>query len=401
MLGTTTKEWAYQLYNLSGLLHVSANASTAVLKTFCAFAINKNLVLKPTQMNTTVDRCFDFYQKRFETIAAQPPNPLDAKHSPLDLTVLELYNDVAMYAPIFADASSMRASFGPLLDQSRDGATAEIPVYLYEFAYAEPGQEWYQPYHAFDLRFLSGNGMAIGSPTPRSEQMHKMYVDLYANFAKFGNPTPPQANEANVGESNREKSGQQNSHKKPEETFDQENVRTINEQPDSTKGDGNGNGNVEINVNVNNVNVNVNVYPQLLTSTTPKFGVSKWAGLAYPSGFNYYRIDLPTSEMRPDYHTAAVLFWNGLVSAPNEATAKPRLGARQVNLVELDMPGEHEKSSISGWQVILLAASATLGTAVVVSLLAYSLTSRRKRSSPLLMKTSEKSLNHSYKTFTL
>jgi len=85
-----------------------------------------------------------------------------------------IISTLGYYSSCYKDASALR----------RKGAR----VYLYSFDYEKAGQEGMGPFHAFDLTFLIGV-----HPFPfddRDRAIQKVYAPLFANFAKYGDPTP-------------------------------------------------------------------------------------------------------------------------------------------------------------------------------------------------------------------
>lgn len=102
------------------------------------------------------------------------PNSLDSPFSFWSEQTTELYEDVQYFAPCHKEVSSLVSK----------GST----VYLYSFDYEKAGQEGITPFHSFDLVYV--NGLHMFDFDERDTKIQSLYLPLFVNFAKYGNPTP-------------------------------------------------------------------------------------------------------------------------------------------------------------------------------------------------------------------
>lgn len=86
---------------------------------------------------------------------------------------VELYEDVRYFAPNHKEVASLVSN----------GAT----VYLYSFDYEKTGEEGITPFHSFDLAYLVG--LHIFDFDERDKKIQSLYLPLFINFTKYGNPT--------------------------------------------------------------------------------------------------------------------------------------------------------------------------------------------------------------------
>lgn len=83
-------------------------------------------------------------------------------------------DDTYYFAPSYKEASTLR--------------DAGAKVYLYSFEYEKVGMEGISPWHSFDLTYLVG--IHPKEFDQRDEEIKKIYVNLFVNYAKYGDPTP-------------------------------------------------------------------------------------------------------------------------------------------------------------------------------------------------------------------
>jgi len=88
----------------------------------------------------------------------------------------DLKDDFMYHAPAFKEADSLRSR--------------KAKVYLYSFDYSKQGQESSTPFHSFDLTYVIGLHPFVFDN--RDVQLQNLYVDLFANFTKYGTPTTGQ-----------------------------------------------------------------------------------------------------------------------------------------------------------------------------------------------------------------
>lgn len=161
MIGTVTREFPTYLNDSTILSVYEACLMATVLKGFK----NKLAISAACAVHYT-KHSYD------DSNSYQP----DGINSRIDTAVVSVLNDVGIYNPTYEDAKS----------HTENGGTS----FLYEFEYARKGEENFTPYHSYDLTFVTGNHWDRINLTETDQQIRDIYVDLFSNFAKFGNPTP-------------------------------------------------------------------------------------------------------------------------------------------------------------------------------------------------------------------
>uniref|UniRef100_A0A915L120 Carboxylesterase type B domain-containing protein n=1 Tax=Romanomermis culicivorax TaxID=13658 RepID=A0A915L120_ROMCU len=151
------------------------NATRRTIVENCKAIIERE---KWKRKEAVTNRCVSFYTNNISIYS----DPIDSsnRHSfpfwaERTTTLLE---DDDYFAPCHRDASSLTSK------NSR--------VYLYSFDYEKIGLEGLTPYHSFDLVFYNGLHADDfeGKFDDRDRQVGERYVNLFINFALYGQPTP-------------------------------------------------------------------------------------------------------------------------------------------------------------------------------------------------------------------
>jgi hypothetical protein len=157
LLGTTSREQPYHPLN-------NETVGPSTIKRKCREAIfdSWNIYQRP---DSIAEYCRRFYTRG--TNGSEPQSFwIDRAES--------VGSDQLYHAPCYFEADSLRSR----------GAR----VYLYSFDYVKLGREDDTPFHSFDMTYLIG--LHPFEFDQRDRQIQAIYANLFANFAKYGNPTP-------------------------------------------------------------------------------------------------------------------------------------------------------------------------------------------------------------------
>lgn len=163
LTGTTKKE-------LGSSMALFANASASTIAGLCGLLVGP---LGLRNEKAAVLEC----QRRYVAPYANEQDSQAQDNSSFSIWAQQaerMASTIAFHSACYKDASTLR----------RKGAK----VYLYSFDYEKAGQEDIGPFHAFDLTFLIG--VHPFEFDERDKEIQKVYAPLFANFVKYGDPTP-------------------------------------------------------------------------------------------------------------------------------------------------------------------------------------------------------------------
>lgn len=161
MTGTVKNEGAYLKKGFP-----NANSHTASL--MCDFIVNDKNYSNPKLISQECKKTYSLMAKMDNTRNATTPFAFWPEQ------ISAMVDDTNYFVPSFKEARTLRDA----------GAT----VYLYSFDYEKIGLEGLSPSHAFDLTYLVG--IHPKEFDDRDYKIKNIYVQLFANYAKYGNPTP-------------------------------------------------------------------------------------------------------------------------------------------------------------------------------------------------------------------